>query len=284
MLKARGLTPDSPHLPSKVCGVDFSGAKEAGTKIWIASALIVRDALKIEDCYQAKDLPGSVAERDSCLRALCHFISSQKTCVFGLDFPFGLPSKLIEANNWEEFVLSFGKRYHSPDCFKDVCLKAAHGRELKRVTDQEAKTPFSPYNLRLHRQTYYGIRDVLASLVQDQLVCVLPMQRISLGRPWLFEICPASTLKQMGLRQAYKGHDKDKDKRAIRAHVLEGIEKAGPVIIKTSALRSKILDDRHGDALDSVIAAFATFRALGNPACFSVPRASTYALEGYVYV
>jgi hypothetical protein len=32
------------------------------------------------------------------------------------------------------------------------------------------------------------------------------------------------------------------------------------------------------------IAAFATSRALGNPACFSVPRTDAYAFEGYVYV
>ncbi|MGA7677245.1 MAG: hypothetical protein WCA51_02585 [Dehalococcoidia bacterium] len=80
MLEAKDLKRDSPCLPGKIYGVDFSGAKKAGSKIWIASALIVRDVLKIEDCFQAKDLPGSATERDSCLQALCHFIISQKTC------------------------------------------------------------------------------------------------------------------------------------------------------------------------------------------------------------
>jgi len=88
----------------------------------------------------------------------------------------------------------------------------------------------------------------------------------------------------MGMRQPYKGHEKDKDKRATRAHILEGIEKTGAVIIKTSALRSKILDDRDGDAIDSVIAAFATFRAVRNLARSTVPESDAYVLEGYVYV
>lgn len=88
----------------------------------------------------------------------------------------------------------------------------------------------------------------------------------------------------MGLRQPYKGHHKDKDKRAIRAHILEGIENAGAIKIRTSTLRLNILDDPAGDALDSVIAAFATFRALRNLARSSVPGSETYALEGYVYV
>ena len=284
MLKAKDLKPDLPCLPSKVYGVDFSGAKKTGSKIWIASALIVRDVLKIEDCFQAKDLPGSSAERDSCLQALCHFISSQKACAFGLDFPFGLPKKVIKANSWEEFVLSFGNHYPDSEQFREICWVAAGNCEERRDTDRISQTPFSPYNRRLYRQTYYGIRDVLAPLVRDQLICVLPMQRMSPSRPWLCEICPASTLRRMGLRQPYKGHHKDRDKRAIRAHILEGIEKTGAVIIKPPALRSKILDDPDGDALDSIIAAFATFRAVRNLARSSVLRIDPYVLEGYVYV
>jgi hypothetical protein len=250
MLKAKELKPDSPCLPSKVYGVDFSGAKKAGRKIWIASALIVRDVLKIEDCFQAKDLP----------------------------------KKVIKANSWEEFVLSFGNHYPDPKQFREICWVVAGNCEERRDTDKTSQTPFSPYNRRLYRQTYYGIRDVLAPLVRDQLICVLPMQRMSPSRPWLFEICPASTLRRLGLRQPYKGHDKDRDKRAIRAHILEGIEKTGAVIIKPSALRSKILDDPDGDALDSIIAAFATFRAVRNLARSSVLRIDPYVLEGYVYV
>lgn len=284
MLKAKDSAPDLSYLPNRVYGVDFSGAKKAGTKIWIASALVVKDILKIEDCFQAKDLPDSAAERDSCLRALCHLISTQNTCAFGLDFPFGLPKKVVKANGWEEFVLSFDNRYSDPEQFRETCWVTAGNCEERRDTDRINQTPFSPYNHRLYRQTYYGIRDVLAPLIQDRSVCVLPMQRTSPGRPWLLEICPASTLKRMGLYQPYKGHHKDKDKRAIRVHILEGIEMSRAVIIKSSTLRSLILDDPDGDALDSVIAAFATFRALGNPARFSVPRSDAYALEGYVYV
>ena len=283
MLKARNSALDSPYRPSCVYGVDFSGAKKAGTKIWIASATIVRDALKIEHCGQAKDLPGSATERDQCLGALRHFISTQKACAFGLDFPFGLPGVLIKVNSWEEFVLSFSNRYPSPKEFRDACWVAAGNRELKRDTDKVSQTPFSVYNRRLYRQTYYGIRDVLAPLVRDQLACVLPMQRTSPGRPWLFEVCPASTLKNLNLYLLpYKGGDKES--RVRRARIIKGIEETGALLIQTSALRSKILDDPDGDALDSVIAAFATFWALRNLAHSSVQESDSYALEGYVYV
>jgi hypothetical protein len=45
-----------------------------------------------------------------------------------------------------------------------------------------------------------------------------------------------------------------------------------------------ILDDSGGDALDSVVAAFAIFRALRNPAGFVAAENDVYAVEGYVYV
>ena len=283
MLKARDLKRDLPCLPSKIYGVDFSGAKKAGSKIWIASALIVRDVLKIEDCFQAKDLPGSAIERDPCLQALCLFISSQKTCALGLDFPFSLPSKLVEANKWEEFVLSFRTRYPDPEEFRGSCLVAADNRELRRDTDKLSHTPFSPYNLRLYRQTYYGIRNVLVPLVRDQLVYVMPMQSTLPGKPWLFEVCPASTLKSINLYLLpYKRADKES--RLNRARIIKGVVETGAILIDSSALRSKIIDDRNGDALDSVIAAFATFRALRNLARSSVPETDPYKLEGYVYV
>ena len=290
MLKAKDSKPGLPRIPSKVYGIDFSGAKKAGNKIWIATAIIVENTLQIEDCCQAKDLPDSATELNQCLHALRDFISSEKRCVFGLDFPFGLPRHLVRENSWKEFVLSFDRCYHSPQEFRRISHEAAHGKELWRDTDRkdpEARPPLPVNNLFLYPQTYYGIHGVLAPLVRDQLACVLPMQRISPGKPWLFEVCPASTLKNLNLyllpyKSRYKG--RDMDSRVHRECIIKGLKKTGPMLVKSSELRLKILDDWHGDALDSIIAAFATFRALSNPACLSVPGTSAYALEGYIYV
>jgi hypothetical protein len=284
MLEAKDLKPNSPRLPNKVYGVDFSGAKKAGSRIWITSAITVGNTLQIEDCRQAKDLPDSDAERDRCLDALRRFISTKKACAFGLDFPFSLPMKLIKANSWEEFVLSFNKRYRNPESFRKACWEAAGKREERRDTDKSSQTPFSPYNRRLYCQTYYGIREVLAPLVRDRLVCVLPMQRWSPVKPWLLEVCPASTLKQMGLYQPYKRHSQNEARRATRAHILEGLEKTRVTTFKHPALRATILDDPGGDALDSVIAAFAVFRAISNLVHLGASVTSNYMLEGYVYI
>ena len=273
------LVIDSAYRPRRVYGVDFSGAKKAGNKIWIAFATIIDEALIVEDCYQAKNLPGSSVERDQCLDALQNFISTQKECAFGLDFPFGLPVSLIQDNTWEEFILSFSNHYSDPGVFRNICWIAAGHSERKRNTDQVNKTPFSPYNRRLYRQTYYGIRNVLAPLVRNRLVSVSPMQEGLKGKPWLFEVCPASTLKKMDLYFVpYKGAGQET--RASRLRILEGIKKTGFLLIQTPVLESKILGDSNGDALDSVIAAFATFRNLVRSSCL---ENAEDMLEGHVY-
>ena len=269
-------SPDS----HEIVGVDFSGAKDAGKKIWIAQGVIKGDVLMIIECFQAKDLPGAGRHRERSLIALREFIRKQKDSIFGLDFPFGIPINLVKEKSWEKFVISFDGTYINPGELRMVCKLAAGGKELKRFTDVEAKTPFSPYNLRLYRQTYFGIKDVLGPLIRNNAACVLPMQKPLPDRAWVIEICPASTLRRENLSLPYKG--RGEKYRTGRVKILKGIEKTGALIIKESGLRSKILENRGGDALDSVIAAFGTFKAFRNGFIFD--RNSPWAIEGWVYV
>ncbi len=252
--------------------------------------MIEESLLRIEACYRAADLPCSSApaaqgqagqDRDRCLAALRDFVQKETASAFGFDFPFGLPRDLVAEDSWEEFVLSFPDRYASPEEFRKTCRQAAADSELRRVTDQESRTPFSPYNLRLYRQTYFGIRDVLAPLVREQQACVLPMQPALPDRPWVMEICPASTLKQESLNRSYKG--KGQGRYVTREYILAEIERRASLSIP-GPLRSAILEDPEGDALDSVVAASAVFRALRDPGRLAVGGNDVYALEGYVYV
>lgn len=270
----------SPGL-SRVYGVDFSGAAKAGKKIWIATGAIEGDTLHIEACFRAADLPRSGEDRDRCLTALRDLITGEEASAFGLDFPFGMPQALVTEDTWEDFILSFADRYPEPEAFREACRTTATGSELKRVTDRESRTPFSPYNIRLYRQTYFGIRDVLGPLVRDRLVCVLPMQPAIPGRAWAMEICPASTLKRESLNGPYKG--RSSGHQAARAHILGELERQAPLSIP-APLRPAILSDREGDALDSILAAYAVFRALRDPGGLAVGSNDVYALEGHVFV
>ena len=38
-----------------IYGIDFSGAQDAGKKIWIAKGVVKGDSLLIEDCFRARD-------------------------------------------------------------------------------------------------------------------------------------------------------------------------------------------------------------------------------------
>jgi hypothetical protein len=264
----------------RVYGVDFSGAEDAGKRIWIASGTAMEEMLLVKMCRPAQDLPGSSKEREQALWALRELIVSESRSAVGLDFPFGLPQRLVGYDHWEPFVLAFPRDYPSPEAFRKACREAADGRELRRLTDVAARTPFSPYNIRLYRQTYYGIRHLLCPLVQKSQACVLPMQEPAEDGPWLLEICPASTLKARGLYTPYKGKE---DRHHIARQRILGALERHRITIQEEGLRSVIVHDASGDALDSVIAALATFEALRAPPLPDPKDDDLYAVEGYVY-
>jgi hypothetical protein len=244
----------SHELPRRIYGIDFSGAKDAGKKIWVAGGNIEGSALHIKECWRASELTCTGSERSMCLFALRKFITK-----------------------WEKFILSFPENYSNDRDFRDKCRKDSHNREIKRRTDVENKTPFSPYNLRVYRQTFYGIRDILNPLVQKKQVYVLPMQRRQCGKPGIIEICPASTLKKKNMYKPYKG----KEHREQRKLIFEALENTGSLSITKKSIREKILDNIDGDTLDSVIAAYATFCAWRNH--FAVENNENYGIEGYVF-
>jgi Protein of unknown function (DUF429) len=259
-------------------GIDFSGGVNAGQKIWIASGRIKHDALLIDTCIRGEALPDSSRERTMCLAALCGYIRSTGDAFIGLDFPLGLPRELMKDQTWLQVLHSFADRFATPQHFRQACLRATQGRELKRRTDVEAKTPFSPYNLRLYRQTYFGLRDVIAPLVCERSVRVLPMQRRRAGLPRLIEICPASTLKQLNRYRPYKG--RSIQHRAARLTILRTLQRESVEL--AGRLKPIVLADPEGDALDSVIGAWAVYRLRSQ--LDRVPRDPLYKREGYVFV
>ena len=64
------LTEQPMELPHYIYGIAFSGAQDAGKKIWIAEGIVKTDSLLIEDCFRARDLQDSGNELDICLPAL----------------------------------------------------------------------------------------------------------------------------------------------------------------------------------------------------------------------
>lgn len=266
---------------TRVHGVDFSGAMDAGRRIWIASGVVAGDYLRVESCRPAETLPGAGRGREAALAALRAFIAGEQEGVFGLDFPFALPAALMPEPAWKAWALAFASRYPDADAFRAACLAVGGGRERWRQTDRQTRTPFPAYNLRIYRQTFYGVRDLLAPLVGTDRASVLPMQPPAPNRAWLLEICPAATLKQMGLYQPYKGAAPGR--RETRARILAALE-ADALCLASPKLRAAFLDNAGGDALDSVVAAVTVGLVLRKPELLAVAPESVFAREGCVYL
>lgn len=267
-----------------IYGVDFSGAKEAGNKIWIAKGIPKGKALVIKECVRARGLPESGKRLEDCLPAIVKLIKSSQDAVFGFDFPFGLAASLVNEKTWEEFVLGFHSRYKIPDAFREGCSRADGGHELKRQTDVESHTPFSPYNLRLFKQTYYGISKVLYPLVRDKSACILPFDKPVAGKPLILEVCPASTLKRFMKNKvpSYKGSEEEKRKN--RRQILDFMMKEGVAFENAPGLEDEIIANTGGDALDGVIAALAAFKAVKDEDTLIPEDDGYWKIEGYVYV
>ncbi|MBE2271679.1 MAG: hypothetical protein IAE80_25825 [Anaerolinea sp.] len=236
---------------TRVYGVDFSGAAKGGQKIWIASCELRDNLIHLIDCRPALELPNGSANLLPALAALRAVIARAGESWWGFDFPFSLANAYMHGSTWQGFVTSFGARYPDVMDFRAMSLGWRGGR---RNTDIETKTPFPPHNLRLFRQTYFGIRDVLAPLVASDQVRVLPMQDAVAEKPRLLEICPASTLKEERMYFPYKGSANRVGRERIWNWLLaNGLQADAP---------RRILDDREGDALDSVIAAWTVGRLI----------------------
>lgn len=269
------------YVFERVFGVDFSGARDAGRRIWIASGTARGRELNIDSCLCAEDLPDGARERDVALKALREYLARVGEGVVGLDFPFSLSQDLMCGQNWERFIAHFKARYPTPEVFRTACYRMAEGREKKRRTDNEARTPFCPYNRRLFQQTYYGIREVLAPLVEEDRARVLPMQPPMPGKLLLLEICPASTLKRHNIYPSYKG--RSVERRQARVKIMEWLEERG-VHFTPVSLRERAIQNMEGDALDSVIAAWTAHCVVASVVAGWQAEEEVYRIEGRVYV
>lgn len=267
---------------TRLAGIDFSGAQDAGRRIWITTGRLDGKTLIVEGCQQAQELPGAGRDRERAFTAVVAFIAAGKLRAVGCDFPFSLPGRLIDPRDWPAFVATFARAFASPEAFRRHYQNVAEGRELKRLCDRQARTPFSPYNLRMYRQTYHGLRDLLAPLVVSGRAVALPMQPARDDVPWLLEICPASLLKHCELYQPYKGPSPDH--RRARSRILRAITGAVRLDLSSRRIRRRILDDPGGDALDSLLGAISTARTVLSHAMQPEPWDDAYAIEGFVYI
>ncbi|TDQ81537.1 hypothetical protein A8950_2606 [Dongia mobilis] len=245
---------------TRILGIDFSGASDAGARIWIAAGRREDGPLSVTDCRPAMQLPGGARAPGIALSALRTHVLTDADTIAGCDFPFSLPADLVAAKDWRRFALDFINRYPTPRDFHDLCHVATGGVETKRRTDREDRTPFNSFNLRLYRQTWWGIGHLLAPLVAAGQAAVWPQMPKRAGRPLLIEVCAACSLIRLDHYPSYKGTTPAH--RKARAGILDLLVASHWLAGPKRSLRASLLDNTGGDALDAVIGAVAVNRAL----------------------
>ena len=132
-------------------------------------------------------------------------------------------------------------------------------------------------------KTYHGISKVLFPLVRDRSARILPFHKPVDGKSWILEICPASLLRVLHINKIpYKG--RNDTQRQNRRRILQEIERVCPIAIKKTEIRNRIVEDRGGDALDSITASMTVFNAIQNEDALIPDDAAHWKIEGHVYV
>ena len=240
-------------LRPRVAGVDFSGARDAGHHIWVAEGTPTVEGLQIDTLSRAADLPLGGVGFTEAITGLRNHLEGMTDTIIGLDFPFSIPAVLIEQVTWPAFIRDFSSRFETAENFRDHCRSKTGGKELKRLSDVEARVPWCAYNLRIYRQTWAGIRHVLSPLVADKCVRVVPIQTPKYGLPIIAEVCPASLLKSEDLYVRYKG--RGLELRKARSMILSKMTQRELLLPITGAIRKSMVEDIGGDALDAALAA-----------------------------
>ncbi|WP_119303329.1 DUF429 domain-containing protein [Dongia deserti] len=245
---------------TRILGVDFSGASDAGRKIWIAEGRLSESgALELIYCVPAMSLPGGGVRPEVAVPALARHVAALDNARVGCDFPFSLPRDLVTVRTWKSFALRYAAEFADAESFRSMMRSRHNGVEYKRMTDRIAGTPFNSYNLRLYRQTWWGITGLLGPLVRAGRAIVRPQQKLDAGKPTLIEVCAACTLKSIDMYAAYKG-ERPAHRRA-RKRILDHFIDRGALVAPARRMRQLLLDNEGGDALDAVIGAVATARA-----------------------
>lgn len=272
--------------PTRVVGVDFSGARDARENVWIAECERTGEGLALVACGPASerlapDGPDPGATRD----ALVGFVDGLDAgAAVGLDVPFSLPAPVargLGATTWRE-TLDAVAAFDDASAMDAACQAATPGeRTYARRTCDDALDSFSPYHFFVKRQTYHGMT-LLRSLVDDGSAWVLPFDLADAraagadARPLLLETYPAGVFERLGLcRERYKGPSDEERRR--RERNLAGLREHVAV---PDPLADRIAGDADGDALDALAAAVGTRLAVGRGL---VPRTDEWALEGAIY-
>lgn len=246
---------------ARVHGVDFSGADSGGrAKIVIAT----------------RDEDGAVSirrgvDRVALRRTILDGVEDPTLDLWRIDAPFSLPEITFERHGIERDWLALARWMADFDSPRDWrrALRAVDRKEPRRACDRAARTPMAPMNLRVFKQTWTVICEVLLPLAEAGVH--IPPVHVTDSTTLVTEGCPASVLGFRGeTARGYKGRE---EANRLRRRELVG-RLAGWGVALTPEQRREAESDPEGDVLDALL-------LLTDPACL-VPPASA-RLEAWVW-
>lgn len=242
-------------------GVDFSGAESGGAhKIRIATRHGRTTPVQVER-----------ADRKGLLERIRASAADGRPHLWRIDAPMGLAMPTLEeagVSGWKgcaDWMAGFaGARDWRSG------LRTLTRQEPRRACDHELSTPMPPTNLRVFKQTWTFICEVLLPLAEEG-VRIEPCVAGTSNAVVICEGCPASVLNARGWpKRGYKGAGEPP--RALRAQLLRQLGEWGVVV--PPAMAEEATRDEEGDLLDAIILATPPFAAV-------VPAVGR--VEGWVY-
>jgi hypothetical protein len=243
------LTDSKKPNPFSACdriihGVDFSGADSGGEAgIRLASRSCVPES--VVDRIERLD-------RSGLRRRIIASLEDGNDHLWLIDAPFGLPRPTLEAcgvpMDWSKTV-EWMAGFRTPRDWRRG-VRAVTRKEPRRLTDRASATPMASMNLRIFKQTWTAMVELLQPLANAG-VRIEPLAGPRDSRVVVVEGCPASILKRGGdSSRGYKG--KDASNRDRRREILEIAHHQWGLRISES-VADRCIDGTDGDDLDAVL-------------------------------
>jgi hypothetical protein len=224
-------------------GVDFSGADAGG-------------AAKIRMVSRDLSTPGAELrlqgrfDRRGLVRRIVELVGDGRPHLVRIDAPFGLPLETLRRAGVEpswRAMAAWLAAFGSPRRWRSE-LRATDRKEPRRACDQALHTPMAPMNLRVFKQTWTLIAEVLLPLAEAG-VRIEPVVGGDAGVT-VCEGCPASLLRLLGWPdRGYKGQGEPP--RRVRAELLRRLDRQGVKVPRDMAEAAEV--DAEGDLLDAML-------------------------------
>lgn len=246
-------------------GVDFSGADGGGhAKIRVAERDLGRPEAPIR-------MRGRL-DRNGLMQAVQASRDDGGEHLWRIDAPIGLPLETLAACGVEPSWRAMAEwmASHANARAWRSAVRDRSRREPRRDCDRAERTPMAPMNLRVFKQTWTLIVEVLLPLAREGFR-IEPVATGDDRRVVVCEGCPASVLARFGWPvRGYKGGGEPP--KRVRAEIVRSLAARG--LRMSEAIAAEAIDDAEGDVLDAIL-------LVTDPPA-TIPTA-TASVEGWVW-